>query len=74
MSSIFKLYKGPEDRLNKIDIEDGQLMFATDSKTIYLDCDFKDGNGEFVYGRFPFGGGTGRGVLFAEAEFEETAN
>lgn len=72
MSSPLNVYKGPENKMADVGIEDGQLFFATDTKTIYLDCDFKDGNGELVQGRFPFGGGTGRGVLFAEADFEPT--
>ena len=73
--SHLQLYKGPESKIEKIKIVDGQMMFATDTKTIYLDCDFTDGNNKKVYGRFPFGGGAaGKGIIFAEAKFEETAN
>ena len=73
--SHLQLYKGPESNIEKINIADGQMMFATDTKTIYLDCDFTDGNNKKVYGRFPFGGGAaGKGIIFAEAKFDETAN
>lgn len=76
MSSPLNVYKGPENKMTDIGIEDGQLFFATDTKTIYLDCNFKDGNGELVQGRFPFGGGSGGGIIFAEGTptFEDTAN
>lgn len=74
MSSQLKVYKGPENKMDQVDIEDGQLFFATDSKTIYLDCDFTNGNNEKVYGRFPYGGGNGNGILFASKPFDETAN
>lgn len=76
MSSPLNVYKGPENKMTDVGIEDGQLFFATDTKTIYLDCNFKDGNGELVQGRFPFGGGSGGGIIFAEGTpaFEDTAN
>lgn len=48
MSSLLELYKGPENKLNELGLQDGRMMFATDTKTIYLDCDFTDGNGTKV--------------------------
>ena len=75
MSSLLELYKGPENKLNELGLQDGRMMFATDTKTIYLDCDFTDGNGTEVHGRFPFGGGAaGKGIIFADRHFDETVN
>ena len=65
MSSHLEIYKGSDAHIRNTltDIVDGRLMFAVDTKQIYLDYDVPDGA---LSGpeRIKFGGSTG--IFYAE--------
>jgi hypothetical protein len=51
-------------------LQDGALYFATDTKKIYLDCDFTDSVGTKLKDRMTFGGSTG--IFYAKKTFTQT--
>ena len=70
LGSPLRLFRGTETGLKSLtDLEDGRLLFATDSKKIYLDCDFVTGEGTSVQKRIPFGSSTA--VLYGAKQFSE---
>lgn len=70
LGSPLRFFRGTETGLKSLtDLEDGRLLFATDSKKIYLDCDFVTGEGTPVQKRIPFGGSTA--VLYGAKQFSE---
>jgi len=40
--NVLSFMRGQEQYIKKEPLEDGRLSFATDSKKIYLDCDYTD--------------------------------
>jgi len=71
--SPLQIFKGPEAKIEELGIQDGCLYFATDSKKIYLDCDFTDSLGTTLKDRIAFGGSTGiwyATKVFTEAEID----
>ena len=71
MSSTLKLYKGPEEKIRDRVVEDGAVYFATDTKKIYLDCDFTDSLGTTLKDRLAFGGSSG--IFYGNKGFDATA-
>lgn len=75
LGSPLSFYRGTEAGLKTLaDLQDGRLLFATDSKKIYLDCDFTTGEGTPVQKRIPFGGSTAvlyGAKLFSDADIEQ---
>ena len=68
--SVLSLCRGSEVGIKALtDLEDGRLLFATDSKKIYLDCDFTTGEGTKVQKRIAFGGSTA--VLYGAKSFTD---
>ena len=67
--SPLQIFKGPEARIQELALQDGCLYFATDSKKIYLDCDFTDSLGTKLKDRIAFGGSTG--IYYANKTFTE---
>ena len=68
--SPLQLFKGPELLIKDRPLTDGVLYFATDSKKIYLDCDFTDSQQNVWHDRLAFGGSSG--IFFSQKEFSET--
>ena len=70
LGSPLSFFRGTETGLRSLtEIQDGRLLFATDSKKIYLDCDFVTGEGTPVQKRIPFGGSTA--VLYGAKQFSD---
>ena len=51
--------RGQEQYIKEKPLEDGRLSFATDSKKIYLDCDYTDPHNNKYQDRISFGGNSG---------------
>jgi len=58
-NSPLQLFKGQDQYIKALKLEDGRLSFAVDSKKIYLDCDFTDPHGSTYADRLAFGGSSG---------------
>ena len=59
-NSTVQFYRGPKASIDKItDLEDGRLLFATDTKQIMMDCKFIDSLNNNYNKRITFGGSTG---------------
>lgn len=68
--SPLQLFKGPESKIKeRKTIQDGALYFATDTKKIYLDCDFTDSESHTLHDRLAFGGSSG--FFYSSKEFAE---
>lgn len=68
--SPLQLFKGPEDKIKaRVALQDGSLYFATDTRKIYLDCDFTDSNDRVWHDRLAFGGSSG--IYFSTKTFGE---
>jgi hypothetical protein len=52
-------------------IQDGTIYFTTDTKQIYVDCDFTDSEGTVLEDRFAFGGSSG--IFYGNKEFDASA-
>lgn len=68
--SPLQLFKGPEALIRNRALQDGTLYFATDTKKIYLDCDFTDSLMNILHDRIAFGGSTG--IYYANKVFQSS--
>ena len=60
--NVLSFMRGQEQYIKEKPLEDGRLSFATDSKKIYLDCDYTDPHNNTYQDRISFGGNSG--ILF----------
>lgn len=67
--SPLQLFKGPEQKIKLQPLQDGAIYFATDTKKIYLDCDFTDSLKNKLHDRIAFGGSTG--IYYAQHDFKD---
>lgn len=70
ISSALQLYRGPKTTIDSMVLEDGALYFTTDTKQIYLDCNFTDKLGTKFEDRIAFGGSSG--IYYGNKTFEST--
>jgi len=68
-SSSLMLVRGPAEHIKELPIEDGRVSFATDTKRLYLDCNFTDSEGTDYAERLMFGGGGNNGIFYGMKEF-----
>lgn len=68
-SSVLQLYRGPRSVVDTMDLDDGSLYFATDTKQIFLDCAFTDSEGTSLNDRLAFGGSSG--IFYGNKDFPE---
>lgn len=66
--TIMQLYRGPKSKIDNRVLEDGAIYFTTDTKQIYLDCDFTDSEGTTFEDRYAFGGSSG--IFYGNKEFD----
>ena len=57
--NVLSFMRGQEQYIKEKPLEDGRLSFATDSKKIYLDCDYTDPHNNKYQDRISFGGNSG---------------
>lgn len=69
-SSPLSLYRGSKAAIDALQLEDGALYFTTDTKQIYLDCNFTDQEGTRLENRIAFGGSSG--IFYGNKNFEST--
>ena len=70
VSSPLILYRGPKASIDAQSLEDGALYFSTDTKQIYLDCNFVDKEGEKIEDRIAFSGSSG--IFYGNKTFESS--
>ena len=68
-NSFLQLFKGPDKKIKELGLADGRLSFATDTKRIYLDCDFTDSEERVYSDRLAFGGSSG--IFYGDKTFSE---
>lgn len=73
-TSQLTLFRGPQEEIDKMNLEDGTLYFATDTKSIYLDCDYTDPRNEILESRIKFGNATGIHYAYKEPTENEISS
>ena len=68
---MIQFYRGPKSKVDQKAIQDGTIYFTTDTKQIYVDCDFTDSEGTVLEDRFAFGGSSG--IFYGNKEFDASA-
>lgn len=73
MGPNLDLYRGSQEAIDNLEIQDGRLYFSTDTKSIYLDCDYTDPRNNTFAERIKFGGSTGIFYVNKKLSEEESA-
>ena len=73
MGPNLDLYRGSQEAIDNLEKKDGRLYFSTDTKSIYLDCNYTDPRNNTFSERIKFGGSTGIFYVNKKLSEEESA-